>query len=141
MNIETRALTAALPPIGEAVWALFNDTWILAYLDYIGVWRDLADNSPLQAPTEGIHTWLPRHYRRPAFVSSTPSGSAECNSALLGCGFAALHCNSRSCSQLASKFVAQTFLERVASRFRIGTVSPTFLSAEFGLHEALYPAG
>src|SRR5580765_6283686 len=32
------------------------------------------------------------------------------------------------------KLVAQTFLERAASRFRIGTVSPTFLSPELGIH-------
>jgi hypothetical protein len=60
MQTDERELTAQLPPIGEAVWALFKDFWILAYLDSIGVWRTIAGDEPLKAPIDGMRTWLPR---------------------------------------------------------------------------------
>jgi len=71
MKTNQREFTVQLPPIGEGVWAMCKDTWVLAYLDAIGIWRTLADDQPLKTPADGIRNWLPRHYRRPAFVSSS----------------------------------------------------------------------
>jgi hypothetical protein len=71
MKTDEHELTAQLPTIGEAVWAECKDVWILAYVDAIGIWRAVADDQPLKIPAEGISNWLPRHYHRPAFVSSS----------------------------------------------------------------------
>jgi hypothetical protein len=68
MKTSERKPFAELPPAGEAVWAECADIWILAYVDENGIWRAAADGQPLKAPTQGIHTWLPRHYHRPLFV-------------------------------------------------------------------------
>jgi hypothetical protein len=83
MKTDARELNAQLPPIGESVWALFKDTWVLAYVDYIGIWRTLADDQPLKVSIEDIRNWLPRHCHRPAFVlCENPSPSFLCSFAV-----------------------------------------------------------